>query len=186
MEWLTDVLGGIGGALVTAGSGGILGFLGGIGSAVAKHFQERQRQAWQEKVWAHEERLHDLQRRARAAETEQEIQIIGAQGSMAGLEASIRADAAIPPATGLLQDITSMVRQLFRPVLTIVLLVMSFVMFLQLWGALRGDDNLASRVFQPDEILDLVRYIIISLVFTGSTAALWWFGERAFVPKHLK
>jgi hypothetical protein len=74
------------------------------------------------------------------------------------------------------------VKDLFRPVLTAGLFVLSYVIFLDV---IRRNGVLA-HVLSPDEALELIKYIVYSVVFSATTSGVWWFGDRAFSPPGMK
>lgn len=182
MEWLGDLFGGIAGTLLSAGSGGLLGVFGGIFSAFLKMREERERRAWQLQVWEREERLQRLQMEARAAETEQEIALAGVEGSWKGLADSYEHDIS----SGQPYKWVASALRLFRPVLTTGLLVVYWLVWRDLWSALAAGESTMLVLFTEVEVRELLRYMVSSTVFMASTAALWWFAERAFMPPGMK
>ena len=176
-----DFLGALGSAVTGLAGGGFLGALLGVGS---KYLQERQRQQWQEKVWTHEKELLELQSKARASETEAEIQIVRESGSWAALRQSMEADAAVTRSSRLPVWVLA-ARSLWRPVLTLVLAVLVLWIWSSLTGILRGEENVL-QFLSPEAVVHLLSYIVYSLVFAASTAAMWWFGDRALSPPATK
>jgi len=175
MEWLDGLLG-VGASVA---SGGLFGILGSVVGVVAKHYQEKARQAWEQKKWSHEENMHKLQMQAAAAETEQEIAIVSSQGAWNGLSESITADTS--GSRGSSQWVTN-IKALFRPFLTVVLWVMAAWVF----------NKIIDTAFQewlstqPENISDMIHYMVYTVFFTASSATTWWFGDRALTPPNMK
>jgi len=136
-----------------AAAGGLFGILGTALGRVAGYFERKQ--AFKQEVlrWDHEYKLHELQMTARAQETELELALAAQEGSWRGLEASIKADAAIGAASKWVINALRLV----RPVLTILLWVITAWIF---------------AVSQE-------RSIVEAAVFAATAATLWWFGDRA-------
>lgn len=169
MDFLSDILGGV-------ASGGIFGLVGSIIGVGAKYFQEKQRQAWEQKKWDHESKLLELQMQVRAAETEQELAIVSQTGAWAGLDDSLRADRSVKDVHTWVNDL----RALFRPALTVLLWAIgTLVFYLVVCGALidwlKGVD-----------IADLIRYMVFSVFFSASTATVWLFSDHALTPPAMK
>lgn len=136
-----------------AAAGGLFGLLGTAIGRVASFFERKQLFEQEQARWVHEVQLHELNMRAQAQETEAEMALIAQAGSWAGLEASLRADAAIGKASLWVINILRLV----RPVLTFLLWLITG------WIFLRTQD---------------VR-IVEAAVFAATAATLWWFGDRA-------
>jgi len=139
-----------------AAAGGLFGILGTALGRVAGYFERKQ--AFKQEVlrWDHEYKLHELQMTARAQETELELALAAQEGSWRGLEASIKADAAIGAASKWVINALRLV----RPVLTILLWVITAWIF---------------AVSQESSIVE-------AAVFAATAATLWWFGDRAPKP----
>lgn len=181
MEWsgLLDLAGVAG----SAASGGILGLVGSVVGGVVKYFKRKQELSHKREEWKHEIELYKLESERDRQEDEHELEVIEAnlqqlraEGSYAGLEASIRADMSI----GQSYLWVSAVKSLFRPFLTVCLMIMTLILFKWLMeGELDGYTD-------PDTIAGLIVYTIQSVVFTTVTACVWWFGDRAMSPKSEK
>lgn len=140
-----------------AATGGLFGIFGTVMGRVAGYF-ERQLSFKQEQArWLHEYRLHELQMQARVQETELELALAAQAGSWKGLEASIKAEAAIGRASQWVIDLLRLV----RPVLTLFL-----------WG-------ITAWIFH----ITKNGAIVEAAVFAASAATLWWFGDRAIKPQ---
>lgn len=139
-----------------AAAGGVFGLVGTALGRVAGFFERKQSFAQEQAKWGHELKLHELQMQARAQESEIEIAIAQQQGSWAGLEASIKADAAIGKASLWVINILRLV----RPFLTVMLWLIAAVIFFKT---------------QSEQIAD-------AAVFAATAATLWWFGDRADRP----
>lgn len=152
------------GSVISSGlTGGLFGLLGNVAAKVVGIFEAREAFAQKKEEWSHEERLLDMQVKAKAAETEQELAVTAASGSWSGLNESLKAETAI----GASYAWVNAVRALVRPVLTIGLGGFLCAAFFALPS---GD---AARGAISD-----------SLVFAAVTAVVWWFGDRA--PKRPK
>ena len=139
-----------------AAAGGVFGLVGTALGRVAGFFERRDENAQEQARWGHEYRLHELNMKARAQESEIEIELAAQAGSWAGLEASIQAEAASGVAS---RWVVNMLR-LVRPSLTFLLWIITAGIFLQT---------------QNQEIAE-------AAVFAATAATLWWFGDRAPKP----
>jgi len=98
-----------------AATGGIFGIVGTALGRVAGYFEKQLNFKQEQARWGHEYKLHELQMQARQQETELELALAAQAGSWKGLEASIKAEAAIGRAS---QWVINLLR-LVRPVLTL-------------------------------------------------------------------
>lgn len=178
MEWLDSVLGVAG----SAASGGVLGLAGSLVGGVFKYFQRRQEIAYSKAEWDNEFRLLNLERNMANDENEHEVEIASMQAdlqheqlSYKGLDASIRAERSLKGNSGWVDDL----RALFRLFLTSALCAMTMYIF---WSLINMDEKL-TKLFSQSEIVDLIKYIVHTVVFTTATAVTWWFGDRAISPK---
>jgi len=149
---MDDVLG----IAASAAGGGLFGLLGTALGRVAGFFETRQSIGHEERRWAHETQLLELQQAAAAQETEAELAIAQSEGSWAGLQASLAAEAAI----GASYQWVNAVRALTRPVLTLLL-----------WG-------ITSVIWFSADLADRSS-IIETATFAATAATLWWFGDRS-------
>lgn len=136
-----------------AAAGGLFGIFGTALGRIAGYFERKQTFAQETKRWDHELKLHELQMQARKQETEMELAIAAQEGSWQGLSASLAAEAATGPAS---QWVINLLR-LVRPVLTILLWLITAWIF-----AKTQNGSIAN-----------------SAVFAATAATLWWFGDRA-------
>lgn len=134
-------------------AGGLFGIVGTAFGRVAGYFERNQVHKQEQARWGHEYKLHELNMQARHQETELEIALAAQQGSWKGLEASIKAEAAIGKAS---LWVINMLR-LVRPAITILLWLITMIIFLRT---------------QDSAIVD-------AAVFAATAATLWWFGDRA-------
>jgi hypothetical protein len=163
MEWgsiLTTIAGGVG----SAATGGILGLVGSGLGAIVKYFQANQE---------HKQKLATMRL---------EMEMMSQEGAWKGLKESIKADAAVANT----YKWVNAVKSLYRPALTTLLVIISYVIFLDILGGMADAGSTISKLFTYAEIKDLLRYIVYSLVFSAATAIVWWFGDRAFVAPELK
>ncbi len=146
----------------SAFGGGLFGLLGNIAGKVVGIFESRQAFAQKKEEWTHEERLLDLQMKAKAAENEQALSLAAASGSWSGLVESLKSEAGI----GASFTWVNAVRALVRPALTLGLGAFLCAAF---FASPPGD---AAR----NEMSN-------SLIFAAVTALTWWFGDRS--PKNI-
>lgn len=184
MEWLTDILGGLGGTALSAAGGGIFGFIGSAVGGVFKYFQTKQQQKFEEKKWTHELRLIDKEHERGREEDEHELAVISQQGAWSGLNTSIQAEAS----GGETYKWVNAIKALYRPLLTTGLVLIAYMIFKDLSAMMTGTGTsvLAPGVFTPEQARELLVYNVNSLVFSASTAVVWWFGDRAFAPPGMK
>jgi hypothetical protein len=171
MEWLNELLG-VG---VSAASGGVFGLLASVVGVFAKSKQEKQRQSWEEKKWEYEVKLLEMQAKAANEETERELAVSSQEGSYNGLQMSINSDTAISNTHKWVQD----VRALFRPFLTVGLWASTIYIFTRI-------TNMPVESLNPAEADELISYMVVSVVFSCTTATAWWFGDRALTPPSMK
>jgi len=147
------------GSVLDAGlSGGLFGLLGNVVGKVIGIFEAKQTFVQKKEEWAHEERLLDMQTKAKAEETEQELAVTASSGSWGGLTESLKSEVSI----GSTYPWVNAVRALVRPALTMGLAGFLCAAF---FAMTPGDIDRA--------------YVADSLVFAAVTAIVWWFGDRA-------
>ena len=139
-----------------AATGGVFGIVRTVLGRVSGYFEKKLGFKQEQARWLHEYKLHELQMQARQQETELELALAAQAGSWKGLEASIKAEAAIGRAS---QWVINVLR-LVRPVLTLFLWVITAWIF---------------HVTKNGAIVE-------AAVFAASAATLWWFGDRAAKP----
>lgn len=144
------------GLVASAAGGGVFGLIGTIAGRVAGVFERRQEQAHEQARWAHEAHLVELQQAARAQELAGERALANTSGEWQSLAASIAADAALPSG----YNWVSAVRSLTRPVLTLLLWLIT------------GGVYLSAR---PESQAAIVE----TTTFAATAATLWWFGDRS-------
>ncbi len=146
---MSDILG----IASAAAGGGLFGVLGSLINRGAGFFERRQRFAQEQARWEHERALHTLNMQARAKETEREIDLAQVKGNWEGLSTSLQAEASLDGG----YTWVNAVRALVRPVLTLILVLISAIFYLH-----SGDKALLN-----------------TLAFDASAVVLWWFGDRA-------
>lgn len=155
----------IAGLTASAATGGVVGVLGSALGRVFNMFERRMARKDRELEmvherdrWLHEDKLLQRQMEAKQQETELAIELAASEGSWRGLTASIEADAGIETASGWVNDI----RGITRPTLTVFLwiIVATIISF-----KLAGEDE--------------IRSIVDAIIFSATTATVWWFGDRA-------
>jgi len=139
-----------------AAAGGVFGIVGTALGRVAGFFERKQTFKHERERWQHEYKLHELQMMADVQETEMEIALTAQRGSWEGLEASIKADAAIGQASKWVINVLRLV----RPTLTLLLWLITGWIFAET---------------QNGSIAE-------AAVFAATAATLWWFGDRAPKP----
>ena len=144
------------GLAASAAGGGVFGLIGTALGRFAGFFEARQTQAHERARWQHETRLLELQRAARAEETEADLALAETAGQWAGLSASLQAEAAI----GESYAWVNAVRGLTRPVLTLLLWMIAAGIWL---GASDGERAAITE----------------TATFAATAATLWWFGDRS-------
>lgn len=149
---MADILG----LAASAASGGLFGLAGTVLGRLAGFFERRQSNRHEKDRWAHETKLLEMQMAARAQETEAEIALIDVKGGWDGLKGSLAAEAAIAPS----YKWVDAVRALTRPVLTLLLWVITGLVFF----AAEAEGRAA---------------IIETATFAATAATLWWFGDRS-------
>lgn len=138
--------------------GGLFGLLGNVASKVIGLYEAKQAFAQKKEEWTHEERLLDMQMKAKAAETEQELAVTASSGSWSGLAESLKAETSI----GATYAWVNAVRALVRPALTLGLGTFLCAAFFTMSD---GDPARAT--------------VSESLLFAAVTSVVWWFGDRA-------
>ncbi len=144
------------GLAASAAGGGLFGLIGTLIGRLAGFFERRQDHAHERARWVHETKLLELHQAAQREETENEIQLADTHGTWAGLAASVEAEAAI----GITYPWVNAVRALTRPALTLLLWIITGLVFL---GASAGERA----------------GIIETATFAATAATLWWFGDRS-------
>ena len=158
-------------------SGGLFGLLGSVVGAGAKWLQAKQEAKREASERAHELKLLDMQMQMGSQETENELEIIQHQADAASY--------GMPVVTANVHMIVNDIRALFRPFLTLSLVGASVWVLLSLLSNL-NNGILVGALNGGDPAAQLVAYMVNSLFFTTSTAVVWWFGDRALTPPHLK
>lgn len=151
------------GVAASAAGGGLFGLIGTTLGRIAGYFERRQTIAHEQRRWAHEVELLHLQRVAAAQETEAELALAQAEGSWAGLDASLAADAAITPS----YKWVNAIRALTRPVLTVLLWAITLAVWYTAGASARAN-------------------IIETATFAATAATLCWFGDRGVGRGHQK
>lgn len=160
MGFLTDLIGG-------AASGGIFGVALSLIStgvkAFAEHKRRKQEFVFKQAEWDKEYKLRELLGAQADQESENERLIVALEARTKGMEVSYKDQISLNT-----NPTVDSIRALFRPFLTLSLVIVVVIFYFTIAD------------------ISMKEYIILSTVFSSSTAVLWWFGERAFLPKGLK
>ena len=143
------------GLAASAAGGGVFGLLGTVIGRAAGYFEQRQSQAHERARWQHEAHLAGLELQARREESEAAERQAETSGRWQGLAASMQAEASI----GESYAWVNAVRALTRPVLTLLLWLITWLVFL------------ASPETEQAKIVE-------TATFAATAATLWWFGDR--------
>ena len=189
--------------LASAASGGLFGMIGAGVGAVSRHLDGKREAREKDKDRAHELELHKLNAEIGAAAADRELEA-SLKEREAGLEerrlelegqvsagrnrslvASIKADAA-EAAAGAVPGWARAVRTIFRPVITMTMLVLLYMVWRGLVRMSREGPNVIGALLTPESAAMLAEYIVSSVAFGASTAVTWWFGDRAFTPANQK
>jgi hypothetical protein len=146
----------IAGLAASAAGGGIFGLVGTLIGRAAGFFERRQEYAHERARWQHESQLITQQAQARISELAAEQHLADTSGAWTGLAASLEAEAAI----GETYPWVNAVRALTRPVLTLLLWLITGLVFLAAAETARAG-------------------IIETTTFAATAATLWWFGDRS-------
>lgn len=141
--------------LMTALFGGATGILGTLVGKVAGYFEKKQELEIMKESYKHELALQELNISARAQELESEAAIAEMNNAASMRSASYEHDASYGKPY---RWVITLLR-LVRPMLTIMLIILTGVLFFQLSEA--GQDEIASQV-----------------IFLTGMAISWWFGDR--------
>ncbi|KCZ51208.1 hypothetical protein [Hyphomonas pacifica] len=139
----------------SAAGGGVFGLIGTVIGRVAGYFEQSQAQAHEQVRWQHEAQLVTLQMEARRDAAEADVRQAETAGSWKGLAASIEAEAAIGDSYAWVNA----VRALTRPVLTLLLWLITWLVY--------------TGAPEPEQAR-----IVETASFAATAATLWWFGDR--------
>jgi len=162
---MLDIITGIAGGLFTAAGGGIFGM---VGALAGQWLKSREKQ---------KDHVRSLE------VTRLNMEVTDKDGSWKGLSSSHDADAAVSTNA---HKWANDIKAIYRPFLTTMLCVVSYLIFRDLMASMKGDDTTIAKFFHLEEIRAMVVYTVYSIIFATSTAIVWWFGDRAFAPPGLK
>lgn len=143
------------GLAASAAGGGLFGVIGTTLGRIAGYFEQKQQNAFEQLRWAHDISVLRLKMEADEASAQAGQTLETLRGSWAGLAASHAAEAAIPGS----YPFVNAVRALTRPALTLLLWVITALVFFNVDTALR-------------------ERVVETAVFAATAATLWWFGDR--------
>jgi hypothetical protein len=143
------------GLAASAAGGGLFGVIGTTLGRVAGYFEQRQQNAFEQTRWAHDVSVMKLRMEAEQGAADAARALEAVRGSWQGLQASHAAEAAL----GDSYPFVNAVRALTRPALTLLLWLITALVFFNVEPALRV------RVME-------------TAVFAATAATLWWFGDR--------
>lgn len=178
MDWI-DLLG----AGASAASGGIFGLVGSVFGSVFKYFKAKQDMQFEQLRWAHEDKLLEMQMQAKIIESEHELAVVAQSGSWSALKESM----AKLTAAGESYKWVNAIKDLFRPFITTMLAILAYVIFYDLMQMFEASERSAlGMVFTPEQAVELITYIVYSMIFASTTSLVWWFADRAFAPPGMK
>lgn len=148
---MSDIIG----LAASAAGGGVFGLIGTVIGRAAGIVERRQDNAQEQARWAHEAVMQEAKLREMAAATEAQIRLADVAGAWRGLAASMEAEASI----GDSYRWVNAVRALTRPLLTLLLWVITGLVFLGASTEARAG-------------------IVETTTFAATAATLWWFGDR--------
>lgn len=154
--------------------------VGSIAGKIGQVFQAKQERKSRQLDYEHELKLLELQHSRASREDLHEVELLETQGSYTGLESSINAEASIQSVSTWVNNL----RSLTRPVLTFSLVGIVAWMFIVMVNAVQigGSHAAITDILGQTAVVDILTYIIYSVVFSASTAVVWWFGDRALTP----
>lgn len=163
MEFLGNIIG-------AGAGGGILGVVGSVFGAVGQYFARKQEM--QEAVFerAHELKLMEFEMQQSKVETENELAILQSQADAISKEKSYGLKNTSRHASTWVNNL----RSLFRPFLTVALWGLTLTVLLIIMKS--------PGLFSSYEINEILKYVVYSIVFSATTATVWWFGDRALQP----
>lgn len=182
MDWVKLVFDLLTGGAGAASMGGLFGILGSALGSWLKMKQQKQEFEFEAKKWDHEYKLQELSMKSRQEENEQAIALAATQGSWNALAASYH----LERKAGESYKWVNAIKDLFRPLVTVLLIVAVLILFFELRALLNGQQSGLSGAVSIQEALEMIKYLVYSVVFTFSTAVLWWYGDRAFAPPGMK
>ncbi|MEM7330344.1 MAG: hypothetical protein AAF437_16500 [Pseudomonadota bacterium] len=144
------------GIATSAAGGGLFGLFGTALGRIAGYFEKQQSIAHEERRWAHQTALVQLEQAADAQRAETALAQAHADGSWSGLSASLQADARLAAS----YQWVNAVRALTRPTLTMLLWLIAAMIWFSADPAERSN-------------------IVGTATFAATAATLWWFGDRA-------
>jgi len=145
-------------------SGGLTGILGSAVSGIFKFLEVREANKAKVADRQHELRLQEIQMKAYQQETERELAIASQKSASEQMVASYDHDSKIGEGS---QWCVNTLR-LVRPAITLL----SWAMVTMIWFTMnKGFLDAASQS-------EVMRYLIMTTVYTASASTLWWFGDR--------
>ena len=171
--------------------GGATGLLGSLVNSVGDFFKMREKNR-------HDEKMAEVETRHLEMEIERDV-VIAKQEAAAQMEeqaartqeASYKSDArsylpaeAVKSSAGLawLMAVADFFRGIIRPALTLFLVIVAWQIYMQTNAIVAAADGGLSA----DQAYDLLRTIIIGLLYLTFTAVGWWFGSRSKFDKIFK
>ena len=181
---ITEIIGAIFG-------GGATGLLGSLVNSVGDYFKIREKHR-------HDEKMAEVETEHLKMEIERDV-VIAKQEAAAEMETaaaetqaeSYKSDARAYLPAGSVKDsagiawlmaVVDFMRGLVRPVLTLFLVVISWLIYLQTSQILAA----TGPAMDPEQAYNLIRIIIIGLLYLTFTAVGWWFGSRSKFDKIFK
>lgn len=153
------------GALGAGATGGILGILGSLLGVGSKWLMRREERKARKDEIEYELSLIEAQMKQAGRAFEHELAIAGQAGQFEVFNSAIQSESKLRSGYPWVEA----VRSLFRPFLTVFLWVMSYLVFKDIASGTASNGAIA---FAAD------------IYFAAGNATGFWFGDRAFTPKH--
>ena len=168
--------------------GGATGLFGSLINSLGDYFKQKQK-------YRHEERMAEIETRHLEMEINRDV-IVSKQEAAAKMEvaaadtqaASYRADSrnylpaeAVKSSTAIawMMAIVDFLRGAVRPVLTLYLSIVAYLLYLHTSKVLEA----SGTGMTPDQAYELTKIIILGLLYLTFTAVGWWFGSRSKFDK---
>ena len=159
-------------ASVLSGSG--VGLLGSVLGKVTQWFQKKE----DHKLLIEQKKL-DIELLERSSKLG--IDLEKSKGSWNALQTSLESDYRMAEYT---PSWANALKALYRPVLTTLLVCLSFVIYLDLLNALTviNSDSALYQILGKESATEIIQYVVYTIVYCASVAVTWWFADRSMKP----